>query len=207
MDQDESRRMEQLAAELEHARPDTARHLTEAMYRELHAIAERHLRRRFGRGACGLTWQPTVLLNETLLRLVKRPRHCDSQGQFFAIATQVMRHVLLDYFRKRYSLKRGGGRIRVEIDPDLHAAAPISGQEDGPDMEAFFNALDGLKAIDTRKAEVASMRILWGLTIPEIAEALSISIATVERDWSFASAWLTRELASDNTGTGRPREV
>ncbi len=198
----ESQEIERLAAQLQGGRPDAERHLTEAMYRQLRSIAEKHLRQRFGRAAASLTWQPTVLVNETLLRLVKRPREYDDQGQFFAIATQVMKRVLLDYFRSRYSLKRGGDRLRIELNPEVHAAvAPRDG--DTPDMEALFNALDRLQAVDERKAKVVDMRILWGFTVPEIAEALGISVATVERDWSFASAWLSRELASRQKPEGR----
>lgn len=197
MADEETPQIEQLLVQARGGAPDAVEHLAEAVYDELRAVADNHLRRRFGQAAACLTWQPTVLVNETLLRMVKKPRQYDGRGQFFAIATKVMKRVLLDYFRKRHAIKRGGGRIRVELDPEVHAA--IMPGKDEPDMEALFQAIERLKSINARKADVVDMRILWGFTLQEIAEALDISIATAERDWSFASAWLTRELAARGT--------
>ncbi len=158
-------------------------------------MAERHLHRRFGRSAAGLTWQPTALVNETLLRMIKQRQQFDNQGHFFAIATTMMERVLLDYIRRRRAEKRGGEAIRVQFDPAVHSPA-ASGDGENCDMEALLRALARLAMMDARKAEVARMRLIWGLEINEVAASLGVSHATVERDWRFAYAWLKRDVAA-----------
>lgn len=177
--------------------------LTDALYKELRVQAERHLLRRFGRTGAGLTWQPTVLLNEAILRLIRRPRRYDSQGHFLALANTAMKHVLVDYARRRASQKRGNGRNRLKFDPDLHSPLSIPG-EGLYDVEEVLAALDRLTASLQRKGQVAWMRLVWGLTIREIADALEVSRSSVDRDWRFAQAWLLRELENspDNRNAG-----
>lgn len=190
--------IERLLAEVNAGGSTSVEQLTDAVYQQLREMAKRHLRGRFGRGAGGLTWQPTVLVNETLLRIIKQRQRYDNQGHFFAIATTVMKRVLLDYIRMRGAQKRGGKRLTIEYDPDLHDPA-VQPHNEIVDIEAFFNALEELSRYDARKADVVRMRVLWGITVEEIAVALGVGRATIERDWSFAKAWLKRELDERST--------
>ncbi len=164
------------------------------LYDELRRQAERHLRRRFGRAAAGLTWQPTVLVNETLLRMIRHPRGQDSDERFYALAQTVMKRVLVDYIRHRLAQKRAGNRLRVALDSDL--PEPVAPAEDsGLDIEALLNAIERLAERHPHRGDVARLRVLWGLTVEETAETLEVSRTSVERDWRFSRAWLMRELA------------
>ena len=144
-------------------------------------------------------------INESFLRIIKQRNKYDNRGQFFAIATKVMLRVLVDYQRRRGAAKRGGDRQRITLTLDKHAEP---GRGPGPDtligVETLVEALDGLEALDSRKADVVKMKVVWGLTMSQIAESLGISLATVERDWAFSKAWLARE--ADATKKQRPTE-
>jgi len=170
--------------------------LMTAVYDELRAIADRHLRHKFGSGLPGVTLQPTALVNETFLKLIKQRQKYDNRGHFFAIATKLMLRVLLDYHRARSARKRGGARLVVSIDPDRDVLVTGS-REEGSEAEipALVEALAQLEKLDSRKADVVKLRILYGLTVPEAAHSLGVGTATVERDWAFARAWLRKQLA------------
>jgi RNA polymerase sigma factor (TIGR02999 family) len=122
-------------------------------------------------------------------------------GTFFAAAAEAMRRILVESARRRRSQKRGGGRDRMALDP-AELAAP------GPDaaLLALDEALDRLSALDAQKAELVKLRYFAGLTIPQAAEALGISTATSSRHWTFARAWLRREVTggdeADPSGAG-----
>lgn len=185
--------IDRLLADVNAGRTDALDRLTRAVYAQLRALADRHLRRRFGTGADALTWQPTVLVNETFLRLLKQRKRLDTHGHFFAIANTVMKRVLLDYARERQALKRGGGVPTIPFQEEIHAVVdPALGSD--LDLEALFATIDRLAGLDARKADLARMRLLWGMSLAEMAEALEVSLATVERDWRFVRAWLRREL-------------
>jgi RNA polymerase sigma factor (TIGR02999 family) len=166
-----------------------------AVYEDLCRVAERHMVREFGRGLPGVTMEPSALVNESFLRIIKQRNKYDNRGQFFAIATKVMLRVLVDYQRRRGAAKRGGDRQRITLMLEEQAEAGR-----GPDtvigVDILADALDGLEALDKRKADVVKMKVVWGLTMPQIAESLDISLATVERDWAFSKAWLAREAGS-----------
>ena len=175
--------------------------LAGAIHDHLRSMARRHLVRDFGPQMAGVTIQPTVLANDTLMKLIRQRQKYDNTGHFFAIASRLMMRVLLDYHRERKAAKRGGSVVRVPLDSghdgqiaDSGAAIPGSGVD--VDVEAINALLDRLAALDARKSDVVRYRILWGLNNPEIAEALGVALATVERDWSFARAWLAKELES-----------
>jgi RNA polymerase sigma factor (TIGR02999 family) len=173
--------------------------LMAAVYADLCGVAERHMVREFGRGLPGVTMEPSALVNESFLRIIKQRNKYDNRGQFFAIATKVMLRVLVDYQRRRGAAKRGGDRHRITLTLERHAEP---GGDPGPGaligVDTLVEAIEGLEALDQRKSDVVKMRVVWGLTMPQIAESLDVSLATVERDWAFAKAWLARAA-----GTGR----
>ena len=181
--------------------PGAVDELAEAVHEHLRSMARRHLARDFGPRMAGVTIQPTVLANDTLMRLIRQRQKYDNGGHLFAIASRLMMRVLLDYHRRRKAAKRGGGAVHVPLDSgaggDLAgpaAAEPGAGGE--VDVEAIDALLGRLAALDPRKADVVRYRILWGLANPQVAEALGVGLATVERDWAFARAWLAKELQS-----------
>lgn len=136
------------------------------------------------------TLQPTALVHEAFLRLVGQSRaQWQSREQFFAVAARAMRRVLVDHARARAAAKRGDGRTLLALDdvPEP-AAAP------GVDVLALDRALDRLAGIDPRQARVVELRYFGGLSAPEVAAALDVSLATVNRDWAMARAWLFRDL-------------
>ncbi|MBP7935088.1 MAG: sigma-70 family RNA polymerase sigma factor [Phycisphaerae bacterium] len=192
---DDSESVRGLLADIRAGGARTIEQLSVSAYDRLRNMAEQHLRRWFGPTAPSLTWQPTELVNETLLRIIKQRHRFDSDGHFFAIFTTMMKRVLLDYVRERQTLKRGGGGLRIAFDPELHSPATRV-EDEGLDVEALFAAVDRLAELDGRKAEVAWMRLIWGMTLEEVAAALAVSRATIERDWGFARAWLRAELDS-----------
>jgi RNA polymerase sigma factor (TIGR02999 family) len=157
--------------------------LLPVVYAELRRLAARQLA---GEPA-GQTLQPTALVHEAYLRLASAP---PDRGAFLAAAATAMRRILIDRARARKAAKRGGGRGRADIDPDQVAAPERSEQ-----LLALDEALTRLAAEDPRKARLVELRYFVGLTLDESAAALGVSPATADRDWSFARAWLHRELA------------
>jgi RNA polymerase sigma factor (TIGR02999 family) len=135
--------------------------------------------------------QTTALVNEAYLRLLER-RHvdCRTRTQFLAVAAQVMRRVLVDYARGRNRAKRGDGAAHKSIDD----VAVIS-DDRAEQLMAINCALDSLTAMDARKARVFELRYFGGMSVDEVAEALSVSPITVARDWRMARVWLAREIA------------
>lgn len=188
----ETTELEPLLAALNSGQPGATDALCAAIHEQMRAMARRHLARD-GQDR-QVTIQPTVLANDTLLRLIRQRRKFDNGGQFFALASRMMMQLLLDYHRQRKAAKRGGGAVHVTLDPERHDAAAAE-HENEADVELVNAALEKLAALDQRKADVVRYRVLWGLTVPEISDAMGISVATVERDWAFAKAWLAKELA------------
>jgi RNA polymerase sigma factor (TIGR02999 family) len=130
------------------------------------------------------------------MKLIRQRQKYDNTGHFFAIASRLMMRVLLDYHRQRKAAKRGGGSINVSLDVEHHDTSPSTAGHGEVDVEALNDALERLTLLDERKADVVRYRVLWGMTVPQASEALGVAIATVERDWAFAKAWLAKELAS-----------
>jgi RNA polymerase sigma factor (TIGR02999 family) len=125
----------------------------------------------------------------------------ESRTQFFAVAAQMMRRVLVDHVRARGALKRGGGATQVTLGAVDRAAAPGAPAAGGTpldpvDVLALDDALARLAALDPQKARLVELRYFAGLSIPEAAAALGISAATVGREWAVARMWLRRELAA-----------
>jgi RNA polymerase sigma-70 factor, ECF subfamily len=156
------------------------------VYHELRQLAGRYLRRE----RANHTLQPTALVNEAYLRLIDQHKvQWENRAQFFGLAAKLMRNILIDHPRAHLAAKRGGLQYRLSL-------SKIDQFSDQPDVEllAINEALEHLAALDTQKSQIVEMRFFGGLTIEETAEALSISHATVERDWTMARAWLRREL-------------
>ena len=155
--------------------------------RELDHIARRHL----GGERKNHTMQPSSLVQEAFLRLLPGGDvEWQNRTHFFALASKVMRHVLVDHARQRSRAKRGGAAVHVALD-DAMALSPEQIEE----VVAIDLALQRLAAVDERKSQVWEMRFFGGLSVEEIAEALGVAPNTVTRDWNFARAWLRRELS------------
>jgi RNA polymerase sigma factor (TIGR02999 family) len=138
----------------------------------------------------GQTLQPTALVHEAYMRLVDQRRVVwQNRGQFFGVACQMMRRILVDRARAHRMAKRSGQWARVTLDEHVKATAPVD--VNVLDLDA---ALTRLGAIDGRKSQLAELRFFGGLSLEEASEALGISRATAERDWLAARAWLLKEL-------------
>jgi len=156
--------------------------LTPIVYRELHVIATAYLRRQ----RPDHTLQPTALVNEAYMRLVKHDSaNFQDRSHFYALAARMMRQILVDAARQRLAEKRGSGN-NVQLDTKLE----IPGSSKGADFLAIHEALDKLQAHDPRVAQVVELRYFGGLKLEEIAEAMSISLATVKRELTLGVAWL-----------------
>jgi RNA polymerase sigma factor (TIGR02999 family) len=158
------------------------------VYQELRRLAASYLRRE----RPGATLQPTALVHEAYMRLMKdRPDRWQNRAHFCAIAAHSMRQILIERARARHALKRGGGGPRITLDESL-----VAGAEPSVDLVALDQALERLQAMDPDQARIVELRFFGGLTVEETAEAMGISPATVKRHWAVARAWLARELAS-----------
>ena len=163
--------------------------LTPAVYEELRRLARRHM----SREREGHTLQTTALVHEAYLRLIdQKSARWQNRAQFFAVATRLMRRILIDHARGRAYTKRGGGARRVTLD-EVAVMAP----ERATELVALDEALKSLAEVDARKAQVVEMKYFGGLTTEEIAAVLKVSTVTVLRDWSMAKAWLLREMSRD----------
>ncbi len=176
-----------LLQDLQDGRGGAMDDLMKSVYDDLRRVAERHMTERFGRGLPGVTMEPSALVNESFLKIIKQRNAYDNRGQFFAIATRVMLRVLVDYQRTRAAAKRGGQHRRITL--SLATGEPDSLIE----VETLVESLDRLDELDPRKADVVKMRVVWGLQMPEIARSLGVSLATAERDWAFSKAWLASD--------------
>ena len=160
--------------------------LTPRIYRELRQIAGQLMKFE----APGRTIQPTALVHEAYLRLIDVDKaDWQDRAHFFAVASQMMRRILVDAARKRGAAKRGGQAARVELDE----IADLSGER-GSELIALDDALERLAGMDPRKARVIELRFFGGLSVAETAAVLQVSEDTVTRDWRLARAWLKAEM-------------
>ena len=163
--------------------------VAELVYADLRQRAAACLRRHHGASSSDATLQPTALVNEAYLRLIRQPRGFENRDHFFAVATKTMLRVLIDYHRERQAEKRGGDQLRVTL-----TGLGSAGADPAAAVSDLASALERLEALDGRKADVVKLRAVWGLEMAEIASVLDVSLATVERDWRFARTWLADEL-------------
>lgn len=167
--------------------------LISLVHGELRAIASRLMRSE----APGHTLQATALVNEAYLRLVShREIGWKDRAHFFGVAAQVMRHILIDYARRRGAAKRGAGAPELPIDECL-----VIAQDRLEDLLVLEDALHKLEDHDPRAIQVFVLRFYGGLSVEETAEVLRTSTRTVKRDWNYGRAWLRAELASKSHGT------
>jgi RNA polymerase sigma factor (TIGR02999 family) len=160
--------------------------LTHLVYGELYRAAKRCL----SRGRREQTLETTALINELYIKMVDLRRvNWQNRAHFFAICAQQMRRILIDVFRSRQYLKRGGGAERITLD-----TSAVESPESRRDLLAIDDALNQLASVDARKSQVVELRFFGGLSVKETAEVLKVSQETVLRDWRLAKAWLLGEL-------------
>jgi RNA polymerase sigma factor (TIGR02999 family) len=178
----------QILSAIEQGDPHAAEKLLPLVYAELRILAARRL----SHEKPGQTLAPTGLVHEAYLRLVDHEvaANWNSRGHFFAAAAEAMRRILIESARRKARHKHGGNHQRIELSAAQPATDPPS-----LDLLALDEALSKLALIEPAKAELVKLRFFAGLTMSECADALNISLATAERDWTFARAWLYAELA------------
>jgi RNA polymerase sigma factor (TIGR02999 family) len=171
---------------IEQGDPHAAGQLLPLVYEELRKLAAQKL----AREAPGQTLQATALVHEAYLRLAGG-QHFDSRGHFFAAAAEAMRRILIDKARSKGRLRRGGDRRHVNLD-DIRLATETSPD----DLLDLDDALQRLADLDPVRAELVKLRFFAGLTMSEAAALLGLSVATAERYWAFARAWLHAALSN-----------
>jgi RNA polymerase sigma factor (TIGR02999 family) len=160
--------------------------LAPAVHQQLHRLASHYM----ARERPGQVLQTTALVNEAYLRLVDwKNVQWQSRAQFFGLAAQAMRHILVDAARTRKRAKRGGGGVHVSLSDVADATVG-----ERADLVALDDALTTLEQLNPRHSRVVELRYFGGLSLKEVAHVLDVSVATVRRDWSLAQAWLYREL-------------
>jgi|SRR6266545_1704965 len=159
------------------------------VHEELRRLAHQYMQRE----KPGHMLQTTALVNEAYLKLVdQRQVDWQNRSHFFGIAAQLMRRILVDQARKQQNLKRGGHALQVS----LSEAESVS-REQAANVIALDDALKTLAEINSRQSEIVELRFFGGLSIEETAEVLCVSPGTVMRDWTFARAWLRKEMTGD----------
>ena len=160
--------------------------LVTLLYRELRILARRQLRR------ANHTMQVTELVHEAYLRLIDQDAvDWKNRAHFLAIASTLMRRIVMDHARRRTALKRGGFEAKLSLDEAL-----VCSDERSEALLLLDRALSKLETLDPRRSKVVELHVFGGLSNPEMAAILGRSARTVERDWKFANAWLKREITS-----------
>jgi RNA polymerase sigma factor (TIGR02999 family) len=180
----------QLLNAIDQGAPQAAAELLPLVYDELRRLAAVRL----ADEPSGNTLQPTALVHEAYLRLVGSPDgdHWNHRGHFYAAAAEAMRRILVEHARRKKRHKHGGQRRRLSLE-----AAESLAEAPSEDLAALDEALTRLAANDPVKAEVVKLRFFAGLTMPEVAQALGLSLATAERYWTYSRLWLYAELTDE----------
>jgi RNA polymerase sigma factor (TIGR02999 family) len=164
--------------------------LLSLVYQELRRIAQYHLKQE----RPDHTLQSTALVHEAYLRLMKQdPAEFANRAHFMAVASRLMRQILVDHARGHRAAKRGGG-LKLELTDAMSVQKPQN-----VDLIALDDALNGLARLDSQQSRIVELRFFGGLSIEETAEIIGISRTTVKREWATARAWLRRELAKGET--------
>ena len=157
----------------------------------IHSELRRLARRYMARERPGHTLQTTALINEAYVRLVDQQGvEWQDRAHFFAVAAQIMRHILVDHARKYQSEKRGAGLQKIALDD-----VAVANQERASELIALDEALDALAALDPRQSQIVELRFFGGLTVEETAEVMKLAPITVMREWRLAKAWLRDAIA------------
>jgi RNA polymerase sigma factor (TIGR02999 family) len=178
-----------ILSQIEQGDPQAAEKLLPLVYDELRKLAAAKL----AQEKPGQTLQATALVHEAYVRLTdgQQEQNWSSRGHFFGAAAEAMRRILIGKARRKHSEKAGGKLHRLDFsDIELETQGPQL------DLLALNDALDRFAANDPRAAELVKLRFFAGLTMPEVAESLGISLATAENDWAYAKSWLRRQLSS-----------
>jgi RNA polymerase sigma factor (TIGR02999 family) len=175
--------------DIEQGDAQAADRLLPLVYRELRKLAAAKM----AREAAGQTLQPTALVHEAWLRLggAEQP-DWKNRAHFFAAAAEAMRRILIEHARRHRTQRHGGGLRRVEID-DIPNEIADPGSDD--ELLAVHESLDRLASHDARKAELVKLRYFVGLTLEQAAEVLGVAVPTAKRDWTYARAWLFKEIS------------
>jgi RNA polymerase sigma factor (TIGR02999 family) len=189
----------QILERVEHGDGKAAGELLPLVYEELRKLAAHKM----SLEPAGQTLQPTALVHEAWVRLVRAPQqNWNNRAHFFRVAAECMRRILIDNARRKQQVRHGGGQQRVALNE-----VQISDDFDPRRLLEVNEALDRLTALDSTKAEIVKLRFFGGLENREIAELLGISESTVERAWRFAKAWLLTELGPDRQAPDRPKKL
>jgi RNA polymerase sigma factor (TIGR02999 family) len=165
--------------------------LIELVYPEMQKIALRYLQHE----RVDHTLQSTALVHEAYMRLVQQPdKQWANRSHFFAVASRIIRGILVDYARAKLTVKRGAGAAQISLSDAMIGQDP--GEVDLLDLD---NALNALQKLDPQQSQIVEMRFFGGLSIEETAEVLKVSPSTVKRDWIMAKTWIRRQMGIQNT--------
>ena len=185
----ESHHVTQLLVEWSNGNQSALDDLMPIVYDELRRMAKRCMKRKHG----GNTLQTTELIHEAYLKLAgNKEKDWKNRAHFFGVASQAMRHILVDFARTKTSQKRSGLNQRITFAENV-----LVSKDHSDEVVALDDALLRLAEMDRRKSRVVEMKYFGGLNIEEIAEVLQISISTVKRDWNFARNWLLKEISQN----------
>jgi RNA polymerase sigma factor (TIGR02999 family) len=173
---------------------DTERHRTDSMIPSLYDSLRQLAAKKLSNEPSGQTLSATALVHEAYLSLHKGDPQWDNKGHFYVAAAEAMRRILIGQARRKHAHKRGDG-VKLQPLPDDSIHAPMSPVR-SEELLALDEALEKLGQSDPRKVKLVNLRYFVGLSLEEAAQALSISVATASRDWSYARAWLGRELST-----------
>jgi RNA polymerase sigma factor (TIGR02999 family) len=183
---DSSQPVSELLVRWKRGEQEALQALLPLVYDELRRLAHHHLQSE----RVGHTLQSTALVHEAYLRLAdQEPLRLDNRAHFFAVASHLMRQILVDYARKHNAAKRGANNLTLVLDEAI--ALPDSRTLH---LVALDDALNGLAALDAQQSHIVELRFFGGLSIEETSEVLGVSPATVKREWTSARAWLYRQM-------------
>ena len=186
MSADSSHPVSELLVRWKHGEQDALQALLPLVYDELRRLAHHHLQSE----RAGHTLQSTALVHEAYLRLVdQEPLRLDNRAHFFAVASHLMRQILVDYARRHHAAKRGANNLTLTLDEAI-----ASSKQRELRLVVLDDALNVLAALDERQSHIVEPRFFGGLSIDETSQVLGVSPATVAREWTAARAWLYREM-------------
>lgn len=190
MSQNTSPEITRMLIALTDGNTEVVNNLLPLIYNELRSLAGNYLRRE----RVSHTLQPTALVHEAYIKLIDQKQvKWQNRAHFFGIAAQIMRRILVDHARKHTADKRGGDAEKLPIEEEILVVS----NEKSHELLALDEALENLEKMDEQKAKIVELRYFGGLSIEETAEVLGVSVATVNRQWRMAKAWLYGQIAKN----------